>query len=183
MTTLHKVVVIGASLMNAGTNDFGLSELTFPGEFTLKSNAPFALSLSEAGVMLRASQEKVAVIQSADSLLRIIHSATQIAFLNKSENLLEIYAGQATASDDGLGDDESSESGDSDATDDKAVDAAQDESESEEQAPEETAPKESGESEEQAPDVDAPVEDQAKAEEVAETSAPKAKASKSKGGK
>ncbi len=178
MTTLHKVVVIGASLMNAGTNDFGLSELTFPGEFTLKSNAPFALSLSEAGVMLRASQEKVAVIQSADSLLRIIHSATQIAFLNKSENLLEIYAGQATASDD-----ESGDASDSDTTDDKAADAAQDESESEEQAPEETAPKESGESEEQAPDVDAPVEDQAKAEEVAETSAPKAKASKSKGGK
>ena len=178
MTTLHKVVVIGASLMNAGTNDFGLSELTFPGEFTLKSDAPFALSLSEAGVMLRASQEKVAVIQSADSLLRIIHSATQIAFLNKTENLLEIYAGQVTASDDELGD-----ASDSDATDDKAVDAAQDEPESEEQAPEETAPKESGESEEQAPDVDAPVEDQAKAEEVAETSAPKAKASKSKGGK
>lgn len=162
MTTLHKVVVIGASLMNAGTNDFGLSELTFPGEFTLKSNAPFALSLSEAGVMLRASQEKVAVIQSADSLLRIIHSATQIAFLNKSENLLEIYAGQATASDD-----ESGDASDSDTTDDKAADAAQDESESEEQAP----------------DVDAPVENQAKAEEVAETSAPKAKASKSKGGK
>lgn len=93
MSKLLLVASIGALSMEMGASIPGIAEIEFPAKLTLTSHAPFNLSLPEVGAFIRPGSAVAIEVKRADDLLRTINSVSQIAFLNKSERLLDIHLG------------------------------------------------------------------------------------------
>ena len=99
MSKLLLVASIGALSMDKGAGVIDLEKHSFPADFVFESLAAFNLSLAEIKAFLRSGEKKTVRVQCRDDLARVVNSISQVALLNKSDALLNIYAHV----DDGLG--------------------------------------------------------------------------------
>lgn len=86
-----QIVLIGA--LSASEGIAQLLADKYPAKYTVKSIAPFSLSLPEINVFVRPGETQVVTVKSADLMARAVHSATQVAFLNGTDQLLSIQLG------------------------------------------------------------------------------------------
>lgn len=101
MNKLLLVASIGALSMDKGAGVIDLEKHSFPADFVFESLAAFNLSLAEIKAFLRSGEKKTVRVQCRDDLARVVNSISQVALLNKSDALLNIYA--HVDADDGLG--------------------------------------------------------------------------------
>lgn len=101
MSKLLLVASIGALSMDKGAGVIDLEKHSFPADFVFESLAAFNLSLAEIKAFLRSGEKKTVRVQCRDDLARVVNSISQVALLNKSDALLNIYA--HVDADDGLG--------------------------------------------------------------------------------
>ena len=92
MSQLLLVASIGALSMDKGAGVVDLEKHSFPADFVFESLAAFNLSLAEIKAFLRSGESKTVRVQCRDDLARVVNSISQVAFLNKSDALLNIYA-------------------------------------------------------------------------------------------
>lgn len=92
MSQLLLVASIGALSMDKGAGVVDLEKYSFPADFVFESLAAFNLSLAEIKAFLRSGEKKTVRVQCRDDMVRTVNSISQIAFLNKSDALLNIYA-------------------------------------------------------------------------------------------
>lgn len=92
MSQLLLVASIGALSMDKGAGVVDLEKHSFPADFVFESLAAFNLSLAEIKAFLRSGEKKTVRVQCRDDLARVVNSISQVAFLNKSDALLNIYA-------------------------------------------------------------------------------------------
>jgi len=104
-TDMSQIMTVGAaSMMEAGAvaqlvKQAGLCQ---PGEvIEVTSFAPFALSLPEVGVLCQPHSVASFTLRDPQALQRALHSAIQIAELNRTERLLILRGKSAAASEPG----------------------------------------------------------------------------------